>query len=125
MAKRTVSLSFRPPSWDFPAISFDYSGGLSGSTEFTGFGGGDKNLNILSTKQISDNLSWTHGRHSWKFGADIRQSRFDVLKGDPFFGQDIFGAIFTSSSNASGSGLPLADFLTGISFGDQRFTNAR
>ena len=104
---------FPAPVLGFPAISFDYSGGLSGSTEFTGFGGGDKNLNILSTKQLSDNLSWTHGRHSWKFGADLRHSRFDVLKGDPFFGQDIFGAIFTSSSDASGSGLPLADFLLG------------
>src|ERR1700721_2153843 len=108
------NLGFFPaPVLGFPAISFDYSGGLSGSTEFTGFGGGDKNLNILSTKQLSDNLSWTHGRHSWKFGADLRHSRFDVLKGDPFFGQDVFGAIFTSSSDASGSGLPLADFLLG------------
>jgi hypothetical protein len=104
---------FPAPVLGFPAIAFDYSGGLSGSTEFTGFGGGDKNLNILSTKQISDNLSWTKGRHSWKFGTDIRHSRFDVLKGDPFFGQDVFGAIYTSSSNASGSGLPFADFLLG------------
>jgi len=104
---------FPAPVLGFPEISFDYSGGLSGSTEFTGFGGGDKNLNILSTKQISDNLSWTKGRHSWKFGTDIRHSRFDVLKGDPFFGQDVFGAIYTSSSNASGSGLPFADFLLG------------
>ncbi len=104
---------FPAPVLGFPVISFDYSGGLSGSTEFTSFGGGDKNLNILSTKQLTDNISWIRGRHSLKFGGDVRKSRFDVLKGDPFFGQDIFGAIFTSSSNAPGSGLPFADFLLG------------
>jgi outer membrane receptor protein involved in Fe transport len=105
---------FPAPVLGFPVISFDYSGGLSGSTEFTAFGGGDKNLNILATKQLADNLSWTRGRHSMKFGADIRKSRFDVLKGDPFFGQTIFGAIFSSSSDAPGSGLPFADFLMGF-----------
>ena len=112
-AQKSGLALFPAPVLGFPAIAFDYSGGLSGSTEFTGFGGGDKNLNILSTKQLSDNLSWTRGRHSWKFGTDIRKSRFDVLKGDPFFGQTIFGAIFSSSSDAPGSGLPLADFLMG------------
>jgi hypothetical protein len=113
-AQKSGLALFPAPVLGFPAIAFDYSGGLSGSTEFTGFGGGDKNLNILSTKQLSDNLSWTRGRHGLKFGTDIRKSRFDVLKGDPFFGQTIFGAIFSSSSDAPGSGLPLADFLMGF-----------
>jgi hypothetical protein len=112
-AQKSGLALFPAPVLGFPAIAFDYSGGLSGSTEFTGFGGGDKNLNILSTKQLADNLSWTRGRHGLKFGTDIRKSRFDVLKGDPFFGQTIFGAIFSSSSDAPGSGLPLADFLMG------------
>jgi hypothetical protein len=112
-AQKSGLALFPAPVLGFPAIAFDYSGGLSGSTEFTGFGGGDKNLNILSTKQLSDNVSWTRGRHGLKFGTDIRKSRFDVLKGDPFFGQTIFGAIFSSSSDAPGSGLPLADFLMG------------
>ena len=39
--------------------------------------------------------------------------RFDTVKGTPFFGQDIYGATFTSSTNAPGSGLPFADFLLG------------
>jgi hypothetical protein len=98
----------------FPAITFYYSGAAAnGSTEFTGFGGGDLNLNTLQTQQLADNLRWTHGRHSVKFGVDIRKSLFDVLKGDPFFGSSVFGAIFSSSSDVQNSGLPFADFLMG------------
>jgi len=43
----------------------------------------------------------------------LRRARFDTLKRTPFFGQEIYGATFTSSSNATGSGLPFADFLLG------------
>ena len=104
---------FPSPVAGFPSINFAYSGGISGSQEFTAWGGGNPNLNILATTQYVDNLSWTRGNHALKFGMDIRRSRFDTLKGDPFFGEDIFGATFSSSTDAPGSGLPLADFLMG------------
>jgi hypothetical protein len=104
---------FPAPVLGFPNIVFNYSGQLSGTAEFTGWAGGDPNLNIENRFQWADNLSWTHGNHAVKFGGDVRRQRFDTLKGTPFFGQEIFGATFTSSSNASGSGLPLADFLLG------------
>jgi len=99
----------------FPQITFYYSGAASVSTaEFTSFGGGDLNLNTIQTRQLADNMSWTHGRHSVKWGIDVRESLFDVLKGGPFFGQTIFGSIFSSSSDAPNSGLPFADFLMGF-----------
>ncbi len=104
---------FPAPVLGFPSIAFNYSGQLSGTAEFTGWAGGDPNLNIENRFQWADNVSWTHGTHAVRFGADVRRERFDTLKGTPFFGQDIFGATFTSSSNAAGSGLPLADFLLG------------
>jgi hypothetical protein len=104
---------FPSPVAGFPTINFNFSGGISGSQEFTTWGGGNPNLNILATTQVADNLSWIRGSHAMKFGVDIRRSRFDTLKGDPFFGSDIFGSIFSSSSDAPGSGLPLADFLMG------------
>ena len=104
---------FPAPVLGFPSIAFNYSGQLSGTAEFTGWGGGDPNLNVENRFQWADNVSWTHGNHAVRFGADIRRERFDTLKGTPFFGQEIFGATFTSSSNAAGSGLPLADFLLG------------
>ena len=104
---------FPAPLLGFPNIAFNYSGQLSGTSEFTSWGGGDPNLNIENRFQWSDNVSWTRGSHALKFGADIRRARFDTLKGTPFFGQEIYGATFTSSSNAPSSGLPLAEFLLG------------
>ena len=103
---------FPAPVLGFPSIAFNYSGQLSGTAEFTGWGGGDPNLNIENRFQWADNVSWTHGAHAVKFGGDIRRQRFDTLKGTPFFGQEIFGATFTSSSNASGSGLPSPIFCS-------------
>jgi hypothetical protein len=104
---------FPAPQLGFPSLSFIYSGQQSGSAEFSGWGGGDPNLNVENRFQWSDNLSWTHGKHTVKTGADLRRARFDTLKGTPFFGNEIYGATFTSSSNAAGSGLPFADFLLG------------
>jgi hypothetical protein len=55
-------------------ISLIFSGQSDGSSEFTGFGGGNLNLNTLQTQQLADNLSWTHEPHSIKTGADIRKT---------------------------------------------------
>jgi Carboxypeptidase regulatory-like domain len=104
---------FPAPILGFPSIAFNYSGQLSGTSEFSGWGGGDPNLNVENRFQWADNVSWTHGKHAFKFGADLRRDRFDTVKGTPFFGQYIYGATFSSSSNAPGSGLPFADFLLG------------
>ncbi len=112
-AQKNSMALFPAPVLGFPSIAFNYSGQLSGTSEFSGWGGGDPNLNIENRFQWADNVSWTHGRHAVKFGADVRRQRFDTVKGTPFFGQEIFGATFSSSSNAPGSGLPLADFLMG------------
>ena len=96
----------------FPAISLKYSGSAAnGSVEFTGFGGASLNLNTLQTRQLADSMSWTIGQHSVKWGVDIRNSTFNVLKGGP---SSVYGSIFSSSSDAPNSGLPLADFLMGF-----------
>lgn len=110
--KNNVAL-FPAPLLGFPSIAFNYSGQLSGTAQFSQWGGGDPNLNIENRFQWADNVSWTLGQHAIKFGTDLRRSRFDTLKGTPFFGNEIYGATFTSSSNAPGSGLPFADFLLG------------
>ncbi len=95
----------------FPTFSFIYAGTVSGSAEFSGWGGGNPNLNVENRFQWSDNLNWTHGRHTVKTGVDIRRSRFDTLRGSN--GQFVFASTFTSSSDDPGSGLPFADFLFG------------
>ena len=52
---------FPAPVAGFPSIAFNYSGQLSGTAEFTGWGGGDPNFNVENRFQWADNLSWTHG----------------------------------------------------------------
>lgn len=103
------------PDLGFPAISFNFSGNISGSQQFTSWGGGTSNYNIENTFQWSDNLNITRGNHTLKAGADLRRYRYEVLKGSPFYGNIVFGSIFSSSSDRSGSGAPLADFLMGFS----------
>jgi hypothetical protein len=102
------------PVRGFPEIVFAFSGNISGATQFSGWGGGGSNLNIENTFQWTDNLNITKGNHTLKFGGDVRRYRYEVLKGSPFFGQYIFGSIFSSSSDRPGSGAPFADFLMGF-----------
>jgi hypothetical protein len=102
------------PVRGFPVINFFFSGLEQGAAQFTSWGGGNSNLNFENRFQWSDNLNITHGGHTFKVGTDIRRYRIETLKGTPFFGQYIFGSIFSSSSDRSGSGAPFADFLMGF-----------
>ena len=102
------------PDLGFPSISFNFSGAPSGSQQFSSWGGGASNYNIENTFQWSDNVNVTRGDHTLKFGGDVRRYRYEVLKGSPFYGNIIFGSILSSSSDRSGSGAPLADFLLGL-----------
>ncbi len=104
---------FPGPVSGFGSINFNYSGVQSGTQEFTSIGGGDPNQNIETRGQLGDNISWTRGKHAFKFGVDLRNSRLNTLRGSPFFSQSYYGATFTSSSDSPGSGLPFADFLLG------------
>jgi hypothetical protein len=103
------------PDLGFPAISFNFSGNISGSQQFSSWGGGTSNYNIENTFQWTDNLNITRGNHTLKLGGDFRRYRYEVLKGSPFYGNIVFGSIFSSSSDRPGSGAPLADFLMGFS----------
>ena len=104
---------FPGPVQGFGTINFNYSGVQSGTQEFTTVGGGDLNDNVETRGQLGDSVSWTRGKHAMKFGVDLRNARLNTLRGSPFFAQEYFGATFSSSSNAAGSGLPFADFLLG------------
>ena len=104
---------FPGPVAGFGTINFNYSGVQSGSQEFNTIGGSDLNNNIETRGQLGDNISWTRGKHAFKFGVDLRNARLNTLRGSPFFAQSYYGATFTSSSDKAGSGLPFADFLLG------------
>ena len=113
--KNNITL-FPFPVQSFPSIAFNFSGAINTQAQFAGLGGGDPNLNIENTFQLSDNVSITKGAHTFKTGVDARNYRYDVIRGG---GQLIFGSIFSSSSDTAGSGAPLADFLMGFPSGSQ------
>jgi len=102
------------PVKGFPGIAFNFSGQGTGSTQFDGWGGSASDLNYENRFQVADTISITRGKHTFKTGADIRRPRFDNLRGNPFFGQFIFGSILSSSSDTPGSGAPFADYLMGF-----------
>jgi hypothetical protein len=64
-----------------------------------------------STFQFTDNLVWVKGRHTLKFGADVRRLRLFYLVED--FGQGIFSF---SDGFGSVTGSAFADFLIGRPF---------
>ena len=71
-----------------------------------------------TTFQYQDTLSWTHGRHDLKFGADLRwvenNFNFDFYNNGSFF----FGQGGTYTGNA------LADFVGGFFDNYYQFSNA-
>ncbi len=64
-----------------------------------------------NTFQFTDNLVWVKGRHTWKFGADVRRLRLFYLVED--FGQGVFSF---SDGFGSVSGAAFSDFLLGRPF---------
>jgi hypothetical protein len=67
-----------------------------------------------TTIQATDNFSWTVGKHSIKFGADLERVRFDITGND--FARGGFSFTGTYTDVAGGSPAPLnavADFLLG------------
>jgi hypothetical protein len=98
---RTLGIPLPDPpaaAWGTPAV------GILG---FSGFGDNSNEPYVLYdyTFQWTDNVSWTHGAHSVKFGADLRRDRFSQLgnqfpRGSPSF-----------QNQASGYGM--SDYMLG------------
>ena len=64
--------------------------------------------------QWTDNFTWTHGRHSLKFGGDIRHTRFNQLGGVVTRGRYTFDGRYTIAPGASAAAPNvMADFLLG------------
>ena len=74
-----------------------------------GTGNGRESVTRSRTWQFADNFSWLKGRHSFKFGADIR--RLNTTDITSFFTGDDLG---TYQFNGQYSGFGMSDFLLGI-----------
>ena len=93
-----LDLSDHPTQGAFPTFNFNDGTGLSPI-------GRDKaGVTKSQTIQFTDNLTWVRGKHSLKFGIDVRRVAYADI--ESFGGSDDFGA-FTFNTSAF-TGLPTA-----------------
>ena len=94
----------QPAAWGMPGITI---------TGFSGFGTSVQGPWIINdhTFQWSDNVSWIHGKHSIKFGAEIRRNRFNEI------GTQDARAALTVQNQATGYGF--SDYMLGYLFENQ------
>jgi hypothetical protein len=94
-----LDLSDHPTAEAFPTFNF------SDGTGFTPIGRDKAGTTKSQTIQFTDNLSWVKGKHSLKFGVDVRYVAYADI--ESFGGSDDFGS-FTFSSGAF-TGAPACD----------------
>jgi hypothetical protein len=101
----TLGLQNLPPLTFNGLPAFNFAGATSN------FGAGKAGFTFSHSYQWADNLTWIKGRHSFKFGADVRRLRAQTALG--FVGSDNYGN-FSFDGRYSGS--DVADFLLGIPY---------
>ena len=73
-----------------------------------------------NTYVLTDNLTWVHGRHSAKFGAEIRHEEFTLFEPAAARGTMTFGSDFTDNpASPTTGGEAYATFLLGVSDGGE------
>jgi hypothetical protein len=101
-----------PVQWGIPNVS------LQGV--WAGFGNGSEGPyeNNNSAMQFVNNLSWIRGKHSFKFGGEIRQDRYNQVGNQFARGQFTFQRNATNNPAVTSgrTGDPFADFLLGETF---------
>ena len=105
---------FGPDLGGLPSISFgDGTAGIGAS-------GYQPAIEKQHSYVFTDNLSWTHGRHAAKVGAELRFEQFTIYEPASPRGNMSFGNDFTDNPAAPGSGgEAIATFLLGIPDGGE------
>jgi hypothetical protein len=99
-----LNIDDHPDNHAFPQFNF------SDGTGFSTIGRDKTGTTRSSTTQFTDNLTWIKGKHTLRFGADIRRlGYFDI---ESFGGSDDFGQFVFSAGQFTGNAF--ADFLLGI-----------
>jgi hypothetical protein len=107
--------------FNFPGVPFSPGiGGLpeldfSDGTVSIGSSGFLPSVEKQNTYLVSDTTTWTHGRHSWKFGTTIHREQFTIFQPAQPRGDMTFGSDFTDNPAAPGTGgEAIASFMLGI-----------
>ena len=108
----------------FPGVPYQpgtFNGGLpqitfgDGSAPELGSSGFLPSIEKQNSYVVTDNYTWIHGRHSWKFGTEIRFEQFTIFQPSASRGAEDFDTAFTDNPSAPGTGgNGFASFLLGI-----------
>jgi hypothetical protein len=112
---------------DFPGVPFQpgtFNGGLpaltfsDGSAPELGSSTFLPSIEKQNSYVLTDNFTWIKGRHSLKFGTEIRYEQFTIFQPSASRGTADFSAGFTDNPASPGTGgYGFASFLLGISDG--------
>ena len=104
---------FTPINGGLPQLTFgDGSAPTLGSPTFL------PSVEIQNTYVLSDNVTWIKGKHTLKFGTEIRREEFTIFQPASPRGNESFGVGFTDNpANPGTGGSGLASFLVGLSDG--------
>jgi hypothetical protein len=97
----------QPVTWGVPDVKFTGDG-------FTDIGDGSDGPYSVNdnTLQFVDNLSWIHGKHTFRYGLEYNRQNFNQIGNQFSRGQYAFDPNATQSSTSTG-GDAFADFLLG------------
>ena len=104
-----VNISQHPTSHAFPTFNF------SAGTGFSPIGRDKTGVTQSKTSELTDNLTWTKGKHTLKGGIDARRVRYADI--ETFLPSDDFGQFTFSPTFGNGqtyTGNAFGDFLEGV-----------
>ena len=104
-----TGVSQTPFTWGLPNLSFTHYGGISDTLPVN-----DRN----QTWTFSDNMIWSHGKHTVRWGGDFRRIQMNLQTDSNPRGSFVFTGAYTSQfvngQPVPGTGYDFADFLLGV-----------
>ncbi len=111
------------PNIDFPGVPF--SPGIGGLPQLNfndvatlGSPTYLPSVEIQNSYTLSENLTWVHGRNTWKFGTEVRREEFTIFQPAAARGTLGFDSTLTDNPAAIGTGgTGFASFMAGFTNG--------
>jgi len=104
-----TGVSQTPFTWGLPNLSFTHYAGITDINPVN-----DRN----QTWTFSDNLAWSHGKHTIRWGLDFRRIQVNTQTDSNPRGSFVFTGAYTSQfvnqKAVPGTGYDFADFLLGV-----------
>lgn len=97
-----------PASWGPPTLVF--------ASGIASLGDAQSSLNRNETNAVSDSVTWTHRRHNFTVGGDLRRQETNIFSQENPRGTYTFTGAYAQGkvSGATAAGADFADFLLGV-----------